>query len=404
MSVQHMALVFAADGIKYHEKMVLLVLCNYTDAHGFCYPSERRIADDAGMPLRTVQRAKAALTNMKLVKSVRRKSRRTGEPISNLTQVNLPLLERMRRVRAAYDDNVILDSLFDPDDGSDLLTRQVGGYQTEIEAADTDTPDNRCRHTGGSVPPHRREGAATQADNPPGIPKGSLVLPPPPPPSQGELAAPEDEEEFEGPCGADSTDTDSGDDEFTVSDADRRKASSLLGAIPWPTAKKTGLGSKARTLLLERLSVLAAGGWEESDIREFVSSRIPDWSKVRRPSELVLHVLSDAPEGINRAFVEVEEDVDPKLAEARALHARLDAEYVQQRLDIAQCDDCDSGGYLWPSGQVDVGNPIWHDHNVMSLRIQLNRAGFAMAKLEEALAPEGDSQWELISPTPPAGS
>lgn len=139
--ISHMAMVFAAEGIKGPEKLLLLAYTNRTDDYGFCWPSEKRLADDCGTSVRTVARAKANLTKMKLIRSVRRKDRHTGEPIANLTRVNLPLLASMARSIKSYDDNLIAQITFDDDDdapgvdpstptetGSDLLTCQDDRY------------------------------------------------------------------------------------------------------------------------------------------------------------------------------------------------------------------------------------------------------------------------------------
>lgn len=135
-----MGMVFAAEGLDGSEKLLLLGYTNYTDPHGYCWPSEARLADDCGTSRSTVQRTKRKLAGRALIKSVRRVDRR-GEPISNLTRVNLPLLASMARTRTQYDDNLIDAITFaddtqgdpertlrgtpdTPERPSDLLTRQ----------------------------------------------------------------------------------------------------------------------------------------------------------------------------------------------------------------------------------------------------------------------------------------
>ncbi|MGW2545936.1 helix-turn-helix domain-containing protein [Kitasatospora sp. NPDC001574] len=202
MSAEHMGMVFRAAGLKGPEKCLLLTYTNLTDSYGYCWPGEERLSDDSGMPVRSVQRAKAALVAKNLIKSVRRTDRQTGDPISNLTRVNLPLLASMARKRTRYDDDLMAglitfedDNQGDPEttlpaidaaqDGpqkaleapatpektaSDLLSRHIGGTDDALRTL----ADLLFRQYGGSVPPMWREGTANMADNLSEIPKGSL--------------------------------------------------------------------------------------------------------------------------------------------------------------------------------------------------------------------------------------
>lgn len=119
-----MAMVFAAEGLDGGEKLLLLAYTNYTDPHGYCWPSEHRLADDCGTSVSTVARQKRSLKKRGLLKSVRRINPRTGEPISNLSRINLPLLASMRRRDRTYDDDLVQQISFDDPDqeeASDLL-------------------------------------------------------------------------------------------------------------------------------------------------------------------------------------------------------------------------------------------------------------------------------------------
>lgn len=119
-----MAMVFAAEGLAGPEKHLLLAFTNYTDPHGYCWPSEQRLADDCGTSVSTVARQKRSLKKRGLLKSVRRINPRTGEPISNLSRINLTLLASMRQSNRVYDDDVVQQITFDaPEDGeaADLL-------------------------------------------------------------------------------------------------------------------------------------------------------------------------------------------------------------------------------------------------------------------------------------------
>ena len=119
-----MAMVFAAEGLDGSEKLLLLAFTNYTDPHGYCWPSEQRLADDCGTSVSTVARQKRSLKKKGLLKSVRRINPRTGEPISNLSRINLTLLASMRQGNRVYDDDMVQQITFDaPEEGqtADLL-------------------------------------------------------------------------------------------------------------------------------------------------------------------------------------------------------------------------------------------------------------------------------------------
>lgn len=124
MSVEHMAMVFAAEGLDGGEKLLLLAYTNYTDPHGYCWPGEERLAEDTGTSPSTVRRTKKRLIGKNLLKSIRRPE------TSNLARVNLPLLASMARARKAYDDNEIDRLSFDSpsapasETGPDLLKGQ----------------------------------------------------------------------------------------------------------------------------------------------------------------------------------------------------------------------------------------------------------------------------------------
>jgi DNA-binding MarR family transcriptional regulator len=152
VSAEHMGMVFAAEGLDGSEKLLLLGYTNWTDPYGYCWPSEQRLADDCGVSRATVQRSKRKLVKRGLVKTVRRVNPRTGNPISNLTRINLPLLASLARKSTAYDDNLLDQIVFDddtqgspedtltgtpdaPEPPSDLLTHQN----------DSDPESNRLR-------------------------------------------------------------------------------------------------------------------------------------------------------------------------------------------------------------------------------------------------------------------
>lgn len=115
MSIKHIAMVLDAEGLEGPEKLLLIAYCNYTDAHGYCWPGQQRITDDCGTSPATVKRVKKKLIEKKLIASMRRINPRTGEPITNLTRVNLELLAAMKRKAADYDDNMVERLTFEAD-------------------------------------------------------------------------------------------------------------------------------------------------------------------------------------------------------------------------------------------------------------------------------------------------
>ncbi|MEY9210597.1 helix-turn-helix domain-containing protein (plasmid) [Thermobifida halotolerans] len=118
MTIQHMNLVFQAEGLNHSEKVVLLAYCNYTDPHGYVWAGVDRIADDTGASTSTVKRVRSALKAKNLLATKRRVDPRTGESIPNLTRINLSLLESMRRAPKEYDDNLVEALTFDSEEPS----------------------------------------------------------------------------------------------------------------------------------------------------------------------------------------------------------------------------------------------------------------------------------------------
>jgi hypothetical protein len=208
---------------------------------------------------------------------------------------------------------------------------------------------------------------------------------PPPPSSVGFRSDDEDEETKEAPAGQD-------DDYIEITSEDLLMARRLLGAVPWPS--KFSMGVKVKERMLDRLSVMAAKGWTEEMIRDLISSRIPDWSRARQPAVLVASILEDSPLGVSEAFtgpVEAQEDAEVVQADAEA--KRLEIQYAQQKLVIAECIECDELGYVMPHG---TGSIQWHGHGKMSLSSEMRKAQAAAARLREERA-TGESPWDTAS-------
>jgi DNA-binding MarR family transcriptional regulator len=115
VTIKHISMVLEAEGLDGPEKLLLIAYCNRTDDHGYCWPGQQRLADDCGTSIATVKRVKKKLVEKKLIASQRRLNPKTGEPISNLTRVNIELLAAMKRSGRDYDDNVIEQITFDDD-------------------------------------------------------------------------------------------------------------------------------------------------------------------------------------------------------------------------------------------------------------------------------------------------
>ncbi|WP_331763781.1 helix-turn-helix domain-containing protein (plasmid) [Streptomyces hirsutus] len=143
MTIKHIAMVLDAEGLDGPEKLLLIAYCNRTDDHGYCWPGQQRLADDCGTSIATVKRVKAKLIKKKLIASQRRLDPRTGEPITNLTRVNLELLAAMKHQRTDYDDNVIERITFDSD--APLPTKKKKAPRGAAQASDQvmaeDEPD-----------------------------------------------------------------------------------------------------------------------------------------------------------------------------------------------------------------------------------------------------------------------
>lgn len=119
MTYQHANMALYADGITPTEKLVLIAYAEHADHHGYCWPSAQRLADITGLSRATVTRANTSLRNKGLIKSVRRVNPKTHEPISNLTRINVALLDSMRRRDVERYADLIHEITFPEDDHED---------------------------------------------------------------------------------------------------------------------------------------------------------------------------------------------------------------------------------------------------------------------------------------------
>ncbi|MFD9511266.1 hypothetical protein [Streptomyces mirabilis] len=113
--IQHMNMVFQADGLSVGEGAFLMACCNHTDAKGYVIASMQQLADEAHMSARSARDQKTRLEDRKLLKSAPRFSPKNGAQIANLFRVNLDLLGQMRRRRTDYGPTLIEELSFAED-------------------------------------------------------------------------------------------------------------------------------------------------------------------------------------------------------------------------------------------------------------------------------------------------
>lgn len=251
MSVEHMAMVFAAEGLDGPEKLLLLAYTNYTDPHGYCWPGEDRLAEDTGTSLSTVRRTKKKLVARNLVKSVRR------QETSNLARVNLPLLASMARPRKAYDDNEVDRLSFDgpsekgPETGSDLRTVQSDLYPQQGPDLRTVQSD-RSDRSDCSVGQVRLTCGPGQSDlQSISDPSGETTTSPNPPVRLVTDLAP-----TEGGGG--------GGDAPQQKEEHHPAAAAFVDCLPY---RGRIPGPKQRAHLIQRVSEALAAGWSENKLR-----------------------------------------------------------------------------------------------------------------------------------------
>jgi hypothetical protein len=88
MSFQAMAWAIKQP-LQTYEKMALLMLANYADSHGKCWPSVGKLMDDCGMSRKQVQRCMTKLEGINLVR--REGQMRSYGQTTNMYYLNLNL-------------------------------------------------------------------------------------------------------------------------------------------------------------------------------------------------------------------------------------------------------------------------------------------------------------------------
>jgi hypothetical protein len=371
---QYLWAAYRVADLSVSQHAVLNAYASRADEHGYCYPGRQRVALDTSLSPRAVQYAKQELIKRGLI-AVKPRTTKEGRQTTDIVRVNLAMMKKLARPEQDFGDNLIEEIFFDEPDVPE------GGEQQLLppleEGSSSCSPGGAAAAPPGEHPmlpinvQNERAGSSTS--------------------SRSEV-----EDERDAPSGGKRT---QGEGPVTVTGADVMHANTLMSAIPWPN-RRMALSTKTKRVIMDRLAELSAGGWEAGDVTAYVNTQIPDWKAVRRPADLVVSVLGDAPTRLSEAFTDApqareeptEPEVDPELAEARAEHERLKALKLQQKALIDDCSVCDEMGWFIPVGG---GTMVWHDHGKMGLNTEVNRAGRRLAQIEEKLAGEDQQVWEF---------
>ncbi|MCP3017339.1 helix-turn-helix domain-containing protein [Nocardiopsis dassonvillei] len=143
MSIQHMQIVFDAGGLTAPQKAVLLAYCNFTDAHGYCWPGVERIADMTGLSVSGVKKVRKQLIEATLLTTVSR-GKKGGGRITNASRINVKRLQKMARPARVYDDNVMPGLGFEEDNEPEETGAKVPEGHTN------GSPEAPQRYLGGT--------------------------------------------------------------------------------------------------------------------------------------------------------------------------------------------------------------------------------------------------------------
>ncbi|MFG2352022.1 hypothetical protein [Streptomyces phaeochromogenes] len=110
--IQHMNLVFQADGLSVGEGAFLMACCNHTDAKGYVIASMQQLADEAHLKESAAKSNKQKLIQRGLLASSERYSPKNGARIADLYRVNLELLASMKRARTDYGPTLVEELTF----------------------------------------------------------------------------------------------------------------------------------------------------------------------------------------------------------------------------------------------------------------------------------------------------
>lgn len=110
--IQHMNLVFQADGLSTGEGAFLMACCNHTDDRGYVIASMQQLADEAHMKMTAAKANKQRLIQRGLLASKERYNPKNGARIADLYRVNLELLASMKRARKDYGPALVEELTF----------------------------------------------------------------------------------------------------------------------------------------------------------------------------------------------------------------------------------------------------------------------------------------------------
>lgn len=324
MTIRHIAMVLEAGGLDGPEKLLLIAYCNRTDDHGYCWPGQQRLADDCGTSPATVKRVKKKLVEKGLIASKRRLSPITGEPISNLTRVNIDLLAAMRRPPREYDDNVVEQLTFDADVPLPQKRRkgpnsgERGSHQVRVHDG-PDPVDNPATPSDLLTAQHEPDPEA-KLSLAPGQDETDLPPKLSPTPGQDEpLTVSDPRPEPQGTVrpsvgSTDSRGTDGGTDRGSI-DEERSEAPGGARTDAWTIETTPGvdilirMGQRVPRLALsgrvlmdqgQRLNEKIASGWERQLLLDILSAPFTDEIRTS-PGAVVSHRISALPTTAYRA-------------------------------------------------------------------------------------------------------
>ena len=128
--IQHMNLVFRADGLNTGEFAFLMACCNHTDDRGYVIATMQQLADEAHMKERTARDNKQRLIKRGLLAAAERYHPKNGARIADLYRVNVDLLKQMQRKPRDYGPTMIEELTFatpEENSRSDPPAESAGG-------------------------------------------------------------------------------------------------------------------------------------------------------------------------------------------------------------------------------------------------------------------------------------
>ncbi|WP_051047347.1 helix-turn-helix domain-containing protein [Nocardia asiatica] len=199
MAIAHMQSVFDAEGLTASEKILLLAMANYTDAHGYCRPGMERLCLMTGLSKATIIRTRTALEERNLLRHKRRTNTQ-GRSTTNRYRINLDKLREMAAPKREFDDDFSALEFDDEPATAAAAAPAVTGADQPMPDPDTpadqamshgETPEGVTLRPGGSQretqslrdplqQPGMQRGAPRRPRTKPAcVPAGSPSTPPP---------------------------------------------------------------------------------------------------------------------------------------------------------------------------------------------------------------------------------